>query len=565
MRNEKPPQSSFTYGPLSEKDARVNRQIVSIGENVKLSKQSEANWKMSHHLKEGLEEDESGYSNDAIASVFEYISRINAAKQYNDIHRLALTLENPNDILPTQSNMSKSEALTNHWLATSHTSVTLSELYSRGKAMAYNQPVALYGHMLLSTFEPAETEKIEETINFLPITLCDENEVRLIIKQGQFPTHINDTYKELSKNFLQAKRRVRTLFLEPKSQHFPAIEDLYTAVTSNGTPLQKDLFYAQLLGINASEQGRYAYGKLSDLVQEDDYPAIYDECLAVIEDSFDGLLGEDVYELLGLDHSPHTIANDEHYIESHYKKQQLLKLIKSAHETINLPDGEYGELYLIDPSVYCHKNGTETYVQLFASAKTASEGTVPFDFQLNRKQAYSWSFLRNYPEVPELFNAVTQTTNAALDCAITLVSPTPSTGSATAQSAAPAKKNHYRDPVHDLRKQHIDEQRQAAKNDQEVLQTTGEKNDTNYYTITLPENIANKLSTERHADTVVAIDKFNKGLTTAKPLRYLSQAMGNDIWSIRGNRRVRVLLRREGDTFTVINGGMRGDIYRVRK
>lgn len=492
-------------------------------------------------------------------AIFDDMSRITATKKLHELQRCVLTLQNPEPHLPKPETMQKSDALVFGWVGMESYGLALGDLHEHGQTLVRTRPTAVYGHMLFSTFElPSEiTRDKEQTIDFYWITTKTIEQVRELIKEGQFPAHISETFKDLSTAYLQSLATIKQQFLDPEAPHFPAIQELYQAVTTQGTDLQKELFYYQLLELTPAEQGRQMYGALTDLTRAEGAPELYEECIAVIEDAFDDLLGEEAYELLGIEQTG-LQANDTAYAEAQRQKKELLKLTKTSERALTIQDGRYGALELVEPTVYARKNGARTHVALSAQAKTLSGGLLPFSLSLGEKQTYSWNFLRNHAEVPELFDTVIGSANDALTHAIESATHTPTTAQ---PMVVPAKKLRL-EPANG-------ESSTKRKNGEQPLATPAEAPPTTVDTtiiprkIVLPDAIATNLSEALLESAQKAIAKHQSGLAQPKHLTGISAIHGRPTYSIRHGK-TRVLLQVEGDAFVVLGVKPRSIAYQVR-
>lgn len=487
--------------------------------------------------------------------VFDAIARLSDIRRTDTLWRFRKKATGES----TPNAITKEQLSTNYdLLDTTVCGVALTTLFNKKQALAQENPAGAYGHMLLRSVPPSNKELYAAMpYNFLPVTTYSSDEIQTLTRQAHFPAHISTMLHEMSSTYQQSLRQVNKAFFTPDSPHFLAATKMYEEVTSKGTPFQVSLLFSQLLGIGTADQGRSAYAKLKAYTKQGDYP-LYEECIANIEDSFDGLLGEEVYEPLGIERHANAQPDTEAYAALHRKKQQLLKMTSNAQATIPLETSSYGMLYLIEPEIRYHKNGTATNIALYADVQTKDEQTVPISFQLSAKDSYSWDFLRSNSELPELFNALLETTDQALERAIIQFGQ--ASARPTFQPIAP-KPEYTRDPVYTLRKEERQQDKNQAAGTTKCTNTidSSDKFAMQPLEIDFPEAIANSLDDTTRAMTEEAIDKYSRGLRNIAPIISLSTD-GKKVFRLRKGP-IRVLVEKEADRLIVFDAGPRKSIY----
>ena len=466
---------------------------------------------------------------------------------------------------PSSPRLSPSYEFDDHYLValldTDTSNITLSSIFENAD-IASEKPIEVYGHMLRSTFH-AQTS--DHRANFLPVTTYTPSELGELLGRAAFPTHIETTLVSLSHTFQRALRCIQNEALETHSAHSEPIAALYTELQTHGTELQRDLFHAHVLGVTDPDRSGYAYHKLRQNLEEND-SAVYETWLGVVEDAYDGLLGEEAYELLGLKQDTTIEASQESFEQLNRQKRTILKLVKDNQGTFALPDGVYGSVSLLHPKVHHLKYGAKTHLNLETDVLLADNHHLPLSFGLTENGTYNWSFLRTPDEVPELFNFVTATTISVFDSYTKELRA--QRRPAMPEVPGPSSKKHVTDAIYTERKKHKEEYRKASQ--QGSLQdelTTQPNTSLEPKQVVFPESIASDLIPEWLAKANLAIDKYKEGVISAKFLVHISNITGKKMYRLRqGGMRVLLELTDEG-SFIVSKVGTRGRIYRdqVRK
>lgn len=299
--------------------------------------------------------------------------------------------------------------------------ISLEEILENGTQLASGDPVRLYGAMLRQSFMPDdEVTEAKQWLSLLPVALNTPGELVLMARKAGFPKQISSFLTEVATNYQKAQQQVKRDIFRPDSPNFFEITRLYDTIATSATPMQAALFKSQILGINDSYQEVAPYEKVTELLRHSTDPdqiTFYQRCLNEIEDSFEGPLGEELYDALGIVKSPDKQPEWQALSEAQRLKNQFLKTVKDTEGNVSLPDGQYGQLQLINPEISYHKNGTRTHVTLYATIRTDA-AEYPLSFQIG-KEGYQWSFLRSPREVPELFNYVVEAADRMLYTAIT--------------------------------------------------------------------------------------------------------------------------------------------------
>ncbi len=279
-------------------------------------------------------------------------------------------------------------------------------------------PIELFGLMIRSVDLPDNMEQMQEGIHaFLAVVLLPTQELREIVKKGQFPHPAGETLIDMSILYQKLLREMRNSLFDPDSEHFYAAVDVYSDILENGTRLQQNLFSLHVLGNNNQGSKRGAYSITKKLLADGKEPAFYNDVLSRIEGSFTSHRGEDIYEPLGLEIQPDAEVNTDALAALHKKKKYFLEQMKDQSGEISLDDGMYGDVFLLGPKIEYVKNGDKTKVILCTSIDNPSDELVYVDFFLP-SDGFDWNILRDPDEVPELFNVIVGAADSAIDRAM---------------------------------------------------------------------------------------------------------------------------------------------------
>lgn len=438
--------------------------------------------------------------------------------------------------------------------------LSLDTIFDQKQKLAQQCPADVYGHMVLWSTPPTEQQLYDAVpYNFIPVTFYSSEELKLISKNSRFPVHTHSLLQELSGLFQKATHQVRSDLFDPNAPRHKEAVEVYEQIAARGTPFQVSLLFSQMLGTGTPDQGRQAYSTLRKLTEETDY-AFYEECLATIEDSFDGLLGEEFYEYLQIQRQEDDRIDDEAFDALHQKKQQLLKQVKDSQAALSLPDGTYGSLPILDPELVYHKNGTRTIVALFGNIQTTADEPIPLSLQLGDKKSYSWNLLRDNTELPEVFNHVVLAADKLFDQALLQLTP-----ESTTQPSVRTAPKPYAIPTQPSRPLSTERKRQkSASIDSESNTSASVAIDRRFVNTILdvdfPDEIAQSLDRELLTEALVAIKKYSEGYKNSRQLHTLSPNGRKAFRFRKGKVRVLVELNERG-SFTVYQVGYRKSVY----
>src|SRR5690606_21461419 len=101
--------------------------------------------------------------------------------------------------------------------------VSLTTLLNQKQALAQENPAGAYGHMLLRSVPPSDSELYAAIpYNFLPATAYSSDEIQTLTRHAHFPAHINTMLQGMSSTYQQSLRQVQQAFFAPDHPHFLA-------------------------------------------------------------------------------------------------------------------------------------------------------------------------------------------------------------------------------------------------------------------------------------------------------------------------------------------------------
>lgn len=432
--------------------------------------------------------------------------------------------------------------------------ISYRDILQEGQSLVMNDPVGLYGYMLLSTSVPQnEDDLLESRHAFMPITMYTPDTLRIIGESEGFPEVTMATLLDLSQFYRKSQSKVSRNFFNPNSRHFPKILELYEQL-SQAPPYQMEIFLSQILGIDDNAQIKASYKRLKELITKGREVDLYSAFLQEVENRYEGPLGEDLYDTLDIEKSLDGSIDRHALAGLDTTKQRFLRTIKNSQHT-QVPAGIYGLFDVESGSISYDRLSPQNLIHVSLNVERLDGASLPIELTLNGKVASDWNFLRSFEEVPELFNA----TVVAVDEAIRRIIEN-TYDLAEEPISSKQKKEHVRDDIYELRKLHKEEHHSL-----ELEEFRAEEQETDPITgipreVVFPEEVRNRLSPEVLEGAERAINKYQSGLQ--EPRRFSSLwEKGRKVFRLKSGN-VRVLIESDNGVSVVIAAGLRSTIYK---
>ena len=330
------------------------------------------------------------------------------------------------------------------------------------------------------------------------------------------------------------------------------------------SPDHADIFLGQILGIGDADQTKVSYRNLRKLIAFGQEVDLYKGLISAIEERFDGVLGEELYADLDIEKTLDAEVNQENVAQLQSKKRHFLSKTRAEGEDIRLlMPGLYGSFEVESGCVSKEykKREFESVVRITLNVERLDGTAQTIELLLDGRTEPSWDFLREFDEVPDLYNAVVAACNDALSRVLGEEATAENHQSLVINVPEVKSGMHYQEPIYKLRKlKHIEASTEspAPRAPMRSLETPLTSDE--ILEVVFPEAIRSQLGPDVLEGAERAIGKYRTGLQCSRRFSSLWEN-GRKVYRLRSGN-VRVLVENVDGQLVVIAAGLRSTIYK---
>lgn len=429
--------------------------------------------------------------------------------------------------------------------------VSLADLLTEKKSLSRENPVGVLGYFL-SSLDATDMSQEEDAVDPLSLEpVMDFTDVELKKTQQEFPEAASyvTVANELHDTLLEAFRRSTNILLDPEHPKFADLKKMTEKFLANGTVSQKEKLNWILLQTFSERGSRLVYRTLKENIKQDKEKEFYAPLTEIIKDGYEGLT---IADLLDAERLPDTQKTEEVCGRLIALKKKLLVTHPSLEFSpqIEMDSEDRLPFFVKKLNIQIEARHSQPYVEV--------EYVLPLDGEEKSLSLWiygndvDWNLLEDPAENSSFFTVLAEHASDVLSSLDRQSGYTRKT-----EERQKVQKEHFRDPVYDLRKQ-------SRVQNLSVNENNGAEKESklqNRKPILLKEEFLQELPESTALHVKKAVEKYDSGLLSLKKLVEYRGKVVDSMWILRQGK-MRIILENTPDGLVPLEAGLREDIYR---